>query len=450
MTDFLIDVANYAKSYQEGIATRAVSPSCEALERLATIQTSLPDGPCDPAEVIETLATLSDATMATTGPRFFGFVTGGVLPASLGASWLANTWDQNTMLADSSPLTSALEEVALQWLVELLGLPIGAGAGFVTGATMANFTCLVAARHAVLDHVGWNVEADGLFDAPPITIIIGDEAHSSLAKSLGMAGFGRNRSIRVPADAQGRIRTDALPTINGPTIVCLQAGNVNTGAFDPFEPLIAWAHAAGAWVHIDGAFGLWAAASPAYANLTYGYQEADSWATDAHKYLNTPYDSGLAFVRDPEILRASMTISSAYLLPSDRRDPSDFTPEMSRRSRGVEIWAALRSIGRNGVIDLVDHTCQLARQFADTLNAAGITILNDVVLNQVLVTFGDTQTTVRTIAAIQQEGTCWASSTVWHGITAMRISVSSWATTAADIERSAEAIIRIAQEQRYP
>jgi glutamate/tyrosine decarboxylase-like PLP-dependent enzyme len=315
----------------------------------------------------------------------------------------------------------------------------------VTGATMANFTALAAARHVVLANAGWNVEADGLFGSPPITVITGEEAHPSLLKSLGMLGLGRTRVLRVPVDAQGRMRADALPEFKGPAILCLQAGNVNTGAFDPFEPLIEQAHAGGAWVHVDGAFGLWAKAAPRLKSLARGLERADSWATDAHKWLNVPYDSGLAFSRDPHALRAAMAVTAEYL-PSEsaRRNPCDFTPDFSRRARGVEVWAAMRSLGRAGLAELFDRNCRQATRFADALRAAGHTILNEVVLNQVLVAFGDAERTRRVIADVQKEGTCWCGPTVWQGRTAMRISVSSWATTDADVERSLEAMLRVA------
>jgi glutamate/tyrosine decarboxylase-like PLP-dependent enzyme len=345
-----------------------------------------------------------------------------------------------------SPLTAKVEDVALDWLVDLFGLPAGTGAGFVTGATLANFTCLAAARHAVLSAVDWDVEAGGLFGAPPVSVIIGDEAHPSLLKALGLLGFGRNRMVRVPVDGEGRMHADAFPKdITAPAIVCLQAGNVNTGAFDPAEVIIPRAKAAGAWVHVDAAFGLWAAASPSYAHLMAGYAAADSWATDAHKYLNTPYDSGLAFVRDPEMLRSAMAVTAAYLPAPTTRDAASYVPELSRRARGVEVWAALHSLGRTGVAELVERTCRLARLFADGLRASGFQVLNDVVLNQVLVSFGDPDATERAIAAIQCDGTCWAGITRWQGHTAMRISVSCWRTTEADVERSLAAIVRAAR-----
>jgi glutamate/tyrosine decarboxylase-like PLP-dependent enzyme len=294
----------------------------------------------------------------------------------------------------------------------------------------------------VLKRTGWNVEADGLFGAPEIMVVVGAEAHPSLIKSLGMLGLGRNRVVRVPVDGQGRMRADSLPELHGPAIVCLQAGNVNTGAFDPFEQIIPVAHAAGAWVHVDAAFGLWALAAPSRRPLMAGATSADSWATDGHKYLNVPYDCGLAFVRDPETLRASMAVTAAYLpTETPERNPSDYTPELSRRARGVEVWAALRTLGREGVADLVERTCRHAQHLAHGLEGAGARVLNEVVLNQVLVSFGSPKVTNRVMAAIQEDGTCWCGGTVWQGQTAMRISVSSWATTEEDVERSLAAMI---------
>lgn len=450
MDDAMLDAAERALRYLKALDERAVAPDSATVARLTELDRALQKGPMEPARVVAEIDSYSSANMAMSGPRFFGFVTGGTLPAALAANWLAGAWDQNAIFASVAPLTVKLEQVATRWLVELLGLPAGTVAGFVTGATMANFSCLVAARHAVLERAGWDVEADGLFGAPPVTVVVGDEAHPSLLKALGLAGFGRQRVVRVPVDDQGRMRADAFPAISGPAIVCVQAGNVNTGAFDLAEVIIPQARAAGAWVHVDGAFGLWAAASPRYAHLMAGYAEADSWATDAHKYLNTPYDSGLAFVRDPQALRAAMAVSAAYLPSSPAGDPTEFTPELSRRARGVEVWAALRSLGRAGVADLVERTCRHAQRFAEGLRMAGYEILNEVVLNQVLVSFGDAATTQRVIAGIQREGTCWAGGTVWQGRAAMRISLSSWRTTDADVERSLAAMIRVAREQADP
>ncbi len=445
MRDLMSDASARAIRYLDELETRAVAPDPAAVAHLGELDIPLPDATSDAAETLALLDHYSGATMAMNGPRFFGFVIGGALPVTMAANWLATAWDQNAAFAAATPLVTTLEDVALHWLVDLLGLPPGTGAGFVTGATMANLTCLAAARHAVLSAAGWNVEADGLFGAPPVTVVVGEEAHPSLFKALGLLGFGRERVVRVPTDDQGRMRADAFPVLRGPAIVCLQAGNVNTGAFDPAPSLIPAAKAAGAWVHVDGAFGLWAAASPRYAHLMAGYAGADSWATDAHKYLNTPYDSGLAFVREPENLRAAMAVTAAYLPASVSRDAADYTPELSRRARGVEVWAALHSLGRAGVAELVERTCRHAQRFAAGLRDAGFSILNDVVLNQVLVAFGDAATTQPVIADIQRDGTCWAGGTVWHGQTAMRISVSSWHTTDADVDRSLEAMIRIAR-----
>jgi glutamate/tyrosine decarboxylase-like PLP-dependent enzyme len=445
MHDVLRDAADRALRYLESLDERPVAPDPAAIAALSELDIPLPAEPTDPTATIAELDRHSGAVMAMSGPRFFGFVIGGTLPAALAVNWLASAWDQNSAYFHATPLTEKVEDVALGWLVDLLGLPAGTGAGFVTGATVANFTCLAAARHAVLRDAGWDVEADGLFGAPPVTVVVGDEVHPSLIKSLGMLGFGRSRVVRVPVDDQGRMRADAFPDrISAPAVVCLQAGNVNTGAFDPAEDIIPRARAAGAWVHVDGAFGLWAAASPRHLHLMTGYAQADSWATDAHKYLNTPYDSGLAFVRDSEILRSAMAVTAAYLPAPTTRDAASYTPELSRRARGVEVWAALRSLGRSGVAELVERTCRLATQFADGLRAAGFEVLNDVVLNQVLVSFGDPATTERAIAAIQRDGTCWAGVTRWQGRTAMRISVSCWRTTEADVERSLAAMVRAA------
>jgi glutamate/tyrosine decarboxylase-like PLP-dependent enzyme len=385
--------------------------------------------------------------MAMAGPRFFGFVIGGSLPVTVAANWLAGAWDQNTGFYTSTPATSRLEQGALNWLLDLFKLPSNCGGAFVTGATMANFSALAAARHALLQREGWSVEADGLFGAPPITDVVGAEAHPTLFKSLGLLGLGRNRVVKVPVDSQGRMRTDAIPSLSGPTIVCVQAGNVNTGAFDPFPEICARAHDANAWVHVDAAFGLWATTAASTAHLANGLADADSWATDFHKWLNVPYDSGIALVRDADALRGAMAITADYLPTSEFRNPSDFTPELSRRARGVEVWAALRSLGRQGVAELIERNCRQARRFAEGLEAAGFRILNDVVLNQVLVAFGNAETTNRVVSEIQREGTCWCGGTIWQGQTAMRVSVSSWATTDADVERSLEAMIRIAGRQ---
>lgn len=445
MKDLLEDAARRAIGYLQGVGERRVAPDDAAVAALSGLRRPLPEGPQPAALTLRELDELgSPATLGMNGGRFFGFVIGASLPVSIACNWLATAWDQNAALHASSPGVATFESVALGWVLELLQLPATAGGAFVTGATMANFSALAAARHALLAREGWNVEADGLFGAPPISVVIGEEAHPTLLKSLGMLGLGRNRVVRVPVDGQGRMRAERLPALRGPTILCTQAGNVNTGAFDPFEPLVAEAHAQGAWVHVDGAFGLWAAASPAHAGLVRGMAAADSWATDAHKWLNVPYDSGIALVRDARPLRAAMAISADYLpTEGEFRNPSDYTPELSRRARGVDVWAALRTLGRSGVAELVERCCAHARRFADALAAEpGCHVLNDLVLNQVLVSFGDADRTRRVIAALQQEGSLWAGPTVWQGQTAMRLSVSSWATTDDDVARSLEAIRR--------
>jgi glutamate/tyrosine decarboxylase-like PLP-dependent enzyme len=449
MHEILDDAAGRACRYLSTLNGRPVAPSAGALGALSELDEPLPQHPGNPAETLALLdRVVSPATMGMAGRRFFGFVIGGSLPVALAANWLAGSWDQNAGLYEVTPGVARIEEVTSRWLIDLFELPASTATGFVTGATVANFTALAAARHAVLASAGWNVEAEGLFGAPPITVITGAEAHPTLLKSLGMLGLGRSRVVRVPVDAQGRMRADALPTLKGPTILCLQAGNVNTGAFDPFEPLIETAHASGAWVHVDGAFGLWAKAAPSLRHLAQGLERADSWATDAHKWLNVPYDSGLAFSRDAQALRAAMAITAEYL-PSEspHRNPSDFTPELSRRARGVEVWAAMRSLGKAGLAELFERNCRQAQRFANALRAAGHTILNDVLLNQVLVAFGDAARTRDVIAVLQKEGTCWCGPTVWQGRTAMRISVSSWATTDADVELSLDAMLRAATSQ---
>ncbi len=447
MDQLLADTARRASAYLTRIQTRRANPNAAAVSALSVFREPMPSGPAAPEAVLQMLDEVgSPATTAMAGPRFFGFVIGGALPASLAANWLATAWDQNPGLHLASPVGSELEDVSLGWLLDLLGLPLDCAGSFVTGATMANFTALAAARNAVLRRVNWNVEADGLFGAPAITVVTGQEAHPSVFKALGMLGLGRERVIRVPVDAEGRMRAACFPVIQGPAIVCLQAGNVNSGAFDPAAEIIPLARKAGAWVHVDGAFGLWAAASPQVAHLVRAFAAADSWATDAHKWLNVPYDSGLAFVRDESALRAAMSISAAYLPQGDNREPSNYTPELSRRARGVDIWAALKSLGRSGVAAMVERNCAAARLFAGGLAAAGFHILNEVVLNQVVVSFGADEANEAVVRGVLADGTCWCGRTVWQGRTAMRISVSSWRTTTEDVHLSLVAIIRVARE----
>jgi glutamate/tyrosine decarboxylase-like PLP-dependent enzyme len=444
MDPLLEDAARRAAAYLASLPERKVAPDAVAVRRLAALDVPLQDEARDPQRVLAELDELvTPATMAMAGPRFFGFVIGGSLPAALAANWLAGAWDQNTGLYAVTPGVAHLEQVVIRWLNELFGLPAGTGGAFVTGATMASFSALAAARHAVLQRAGWDVEGDGLFGAPPVTVIVGEEVHITVLKALGMLGLGRNRVVRVPADAQGRMRASELPRIAGPTIVCVQAGNVNSGSFDPIAEVCERAGEAGAWVHVDGAFGLWAKASPRYAHLVRGIERADSWSTDAHKWLNVPYDCGIALVSDPHALAAAMTIQAAYIPADDeQRNPFDYTPEFSRRARGADVWAALRSLGRRGLAALIERNCAAARRFAERLEAAGCEILNDVVLNQVLVSFGEPEETQRVIAAVQADGTCWVGGTVWQGRTAMRISVCSWATTEADVDASIAAMLR--------
>ena len=446
-TSALRAAAEYAAEYLRSVSARPVVPSPQALAALSELQGPVPAGPASPDEVLDLLARFgSPATIANAGGRYFGFVNGGCVPAALAAAWLVSAWDQNAAMRVQSPVAIALEETALDWVRQMLGLPAGCGGAVTTGATMANFCALAAARHALLARAGWDVENDGLFGAPPITVVIGDEAHSSLIKALGMLGLGRTRVVRVPVDGQGRMRADALPHVNDRTILCLQAGNVNTGAFDPAGAICPQARAAGAWIHVDGAFGLWAAVSPGYRHLAHGFDLADSWATDAHKWPNIGYDCGIALVREPAALKSAMSIQAAYLMQGEQREPSHYNPELSRRARGVELWAGLRSLGQSGMAEIVDRTCAHAQRFAAGLRAAGFQILNDVVINQVLVSFGSPERTLRTVARLQSEGTCWCGSTVWQGHTAMRISVSSWVTSEEDVDLSLKAMLRAAAD----
>ena len=453
--------AEIATDYLGSLDARRVGGPVDLPALRAALGGPLPEGPSDPLDVVEGLASAADAGLvASAGPRYFGFVVGGSLPAALGADWLASTWDQNAGLYALSPAAAVAEEVAGAWLVELLGLPAGTSVGFVTGATMANFTALAAARHGVLERVGWDVERLGLQGAPPVTVITHGGSHITIYASLQMLGLGRegDRVHKIAADDQGRMRPDALRDalagIDGPVIVCTQAGNVNTGAFDPFDALIPIARERGAWVHIDGAFGIWAAAVPSLQRLMHGHDGADSWSTDAHKWLNVPYDSGLVFVRDASTHYGAMRLGAEYYVETagGERDNYSWTPESSRRARGFAVLAALRSLGRSGLVDLIERDCAHARLMAACL-ATGprVSVLNEVVLNQALIRFeaaddpdgtaGDARTRA-VIDAVQRDGTCWLGGTTWAGHAAMRVSVSGWQTTTDDIERSAAAILR--------
>ena len=449
-TKIMRDAAERGVRYRQTLGDRPVAPSPAAIAAVSGFDEALSQQGRDDTETLAMLDDIgSPASIAMAGPRFFGFVIGGSLPVTVAANWLATAWDQNSVMNEVTPAMATLENVSRRWLCELLCLPQDAAASFVTGATIANFTALAAARHRVLANAGWDVERDGLIGAPELTVIVGEEAHPTLTKSLGLLGLGRDRALRVPVDDQGRMIADAVPAVSGPTIVCTQAGNINTGSFDPIEEICSMVRPAGAWVHVDGAFGLWAAAVPGMRHLIAGFDAADSWATDAHKWLNVPYDSGVAITRDAAALKAAMAITADYL-PTETvsRNPSDYTPELSRRARGVDIWAALRSLGRRGVEDLIVRCCSHARRFAGGLADAGYEILNDVVLNQVLVSFGDDETTRRVIAEIQRDGTCWCGGTVWHGRRAMRISVCNWSTTEADVDVSLAAMLACAERAR--
>jgi glutamate/tyrosine decarboxylase-like PLP-dependent enzyme len=448
-SELLTRTAQRAILYLSQTPTRRVSPSLEALAALSKFHQPFPEGPSEVGEVLALLDTFGSlATVATTGGRYFGYVIGAALPASLAANWLASTWDQNASLRAMSPLAAELEDVVLPWVCEALGLPVDCSGGLVTCATMANFSALAAARCALLAKAGWNVIDNGMFGAPPIDVIVGAEVHASLLKALSLAGLGRKRVTIVEADEQGRMLAGKLPRLNERTIVCIQAGNVNTGAFDPAVEICARAQEQGAWVHVDGAFGLWAAASPKYRHLLQGFEQASSWATDAHKWPNVNYDCGVVLVRDRSALPSAMAMTAAYLEPGTRREPMHHTPDASRRARGVELWAVLKSLGRSGLAELIDRSCAHAQRFALGLAEAGFQILNDVVINQVLVSFGTAEATREVIRRVQEDGTCWCGGTVWQGKTAMRISVSSWATTSADIDRSLAAIVRIARACR--
>jgi glutamate/tyrosine decarboxylase-like PLP-dependent enzyme len=444
----LLRVAELAAEHLEGIAARPAGPTAGFDELRGVLDRPLPEAGVEPGVVVEELAReVAPGLVASPGPRYFGFVTGGALPAALAADWLASAWDQNSFSAVSSPASSVVEEVACGWLLDVLGLPSSAGVGLTTGAQMANVVGLAAARGALLARAGWDVEERGVGGAPVIRVLAGEEAHVTVWRALRLLGFGRAGVAVVAVDGQGRMRADALADAlaggSGPAIVCAQAGNVNTGAVDPLAEIAAAAREHEAWVHVDGAFGLWAAASPALAPLVAGAADADSWATDGHKWLNVPYDCGVVAVRDREAHAAAMSMTASYLARPDAgaRSNSDWVPEASRRGRGYAAYAALRSLGRSGVAELVERCCALARRLAERV-APEVEVLNEVVLNQVLLRFGDDDaTTDAVVAACQADGTFWAGGTRWQGRAAMRVSVSNWSTTEADIDLTADAIL---------
>jgi glutamate/tyrosine decarboxylase-like PLP-dependent enzyme len=443
--DALRRAFDLASEHLEDLAERPVAATTSYEDAVAALDEPLPDAGEDAVAVVERLARVAGpATVASPGPRYFGFVTGGALPAALAADWLASAWDQNAFSRVGSPAAAAVEAVAERWVLEALRLPAASAVGFVTGATMANFTCIAAARGAVLGRAGWDVEADGLAGAPPIRVLVGEHVHASMLAALRYAGLGAARAERVPADEQGAMRADALTLGDGPTIVCAQAGEVNSGAFDPLGDLAAACRASGAWLHVDGAFGLWAAASPRLRELTRGAELADSWAVDAHKWLNVPYDGGLAIVADQRALRSAMGVAASYLPAEAGREPIAYVPESSRRARGLPVYAALRSLGREGLAELVERCCALAARVASAVDAMeGAEVLNDVRLNQVLVRFRDDDEVTRAvIAEVQRSGEAWLGGTVWHGRAAARVSVSNWSTTEEDVDRLVRAFER--------
>jgi glutamate/tyrosine decarboxylase-like PLP-dependent enzyme len=460
----LEETAGLAADYLEAIPERAVGWRSSVEQLRSNLGGPLPEMPADPLEVIARLAAAAEpGLVASPSGRYFGFVIGGTAPAALAADWLTSAWDQNAGLYVCGPSAAVVEEVAGAWTAELLGLPDGVSFGFVTGCQMAHVTALASARHSVFERVGWDVNERGLIGAPAVHVLVGAERHATIDRALRFLGFGAACVVSVPADAQGRMLPaalrEAVGRVDGPTIVCAQAGNVNTGSFDPLDEIADISHEAGAWLHVDGAFGLWAAASPALRHLVAGVERADSWATDAHKWLNVPYDSGIAFCAHPEAQQAAMSIRAGYLVhadPDGPRDELDWNPEFSRRARGFPVYAAIRSLGRSGVAELVERCCAHAGHFGEELGAVpNIEVLNDVVLNQVLVRFldeaGDHDAYTRSvIEAVQNDGTCWLSGTSWRGMHAMRISVSNWATTTDDVERSIEAIVRAADIVRNP
>ena len=434
--------ASYAYAYMDEVAARPVFPTDAALADLDAFDEPLPDAPGDPAAMLRMLHEYgSPATVAHTGGRYFGLVVGGVFPPVMAAKWLADVWDQISTLYVTSPVLAKLETLCEKWLVEMLGLPEDSVAGFVSGTSMATLCGLAAGRHAILTGLGWDVNSRGLFGAPPMRVVVGADAHGTVFKALALLGLGRDRVELVPADDQGRMLAAQVPELGKDTLVILQAGNVNSGAFDPLEEICARANRAGAWVHVDGAFGLWAAASPAKRYLTRGAELADSWSVDGHKTLNTPYDSGIVLCRHREALVSAMQATGAYILYGEKRDGMLYTPEMSRRGRAVELWATLKILGRDGVAELVDGLCERARRFADQMRARGFRVLNEVVFNQVLIAADTPDHTAAILQRLQQSGECWCGSGRWQSAPVIQVSVCSWATTLDDIDRTVAAFV---------
>jgi glutamate/tyrosine decarboxylase-like PLP-dependent enzyme len=433
---------SYAYAYMDGVYDRNVFPTDEAIKALSVFDEALPTAPGNPGEILRLLHEHgSPATVAQTGGRYFGFVNGSSVPAALAAKWLSDVWDQNAALYVISPVISQLEAVCEKWLVELLDLPTGTAVGFVSGTSTASLCGLAAGRNELLKRLDWDVNSDGLFGAPNLRVVLGAQAHATVFKALALLGLGRARVEIVPTDNQGRMITDQMPQLDSHCLVIAQAGNVNSGAFDPIGEICDHARRVDAWVHVDGAFGLWAAGSRTKKSLTHGIEKADSWSVDAHKTLNAPYDCGIILCKHREALVAAMQATASYILYSDKRDGMHYTPEMSRRARVVELWATLKSLGKDGVEELVDRLCAHAERFAGHLQTKGFRILNDVVFNQVLVACDTPELTTATLENIQKSGECWCGGAVWNGEPVIRISVCSWATTVADVERSVSAFV---------
>ena len=452
--ELLARTAELAADYVETLDTRPVRPDRDYRAMVAALDGPVPEHGSDAAGVIEELAAAAEpGIMAIGSGRWYGFVAGGAVPSSLAADWLVSTWDQNTGLAEPTPATSALEAVAGRWVLELLGLPSHSSFAFVTGCQMAHVTCLAAARHSVYRRAGWDLPQRGLAGAPPLRVVLGGKRHVTIKRALRLLGIGESQEVVLPADSEGRMATEQLEAaLDGstPTIVCAQAGEVNTGAFDDLETIVELAARAGAWVHVDGAFGLWAAASPALAHLVAGHERADSWATDGHKWLNVPFDCGIAMCAHPDDHEAAMEYAAPYLAVSEShvaRDPMGYSPEFSRRARAVPVWAAIRELGRSGITDLVERCCAHARAIAEGLaSLPGCEIVNDVVLNQVLFRFDDDARTQAILASVQKEGEAWMSPTTWDERFTIRISVVGWRTTERDVERTIAAFARAAAD----
>lgn len=448
MSNLYKQAFTYAADFLSHANTAPIQVDDRARDNLKHLSYELPEVGMNAEQVISDLHQwVSPATMKMGSPRFFGFVIGGAYPVSVASNWLGTAWDQNTGLEKTTPGVAMLEKISANWMIDLLGLPTQSATAFVTGATLANFTALAAARNQVFRQAGWDVESDGLIGAPEVQIIISEESHPTVYKSLGMLGFGRNRVTKVPTDDQGRMDLKHFPTVAENSIIITQAGNINSGAFDPIAEICDCVKDKNSWVHVDGAFGLWAMASFQMKHLGAGLEKADSWATDAHKWLNVPYDSGLAFVKNADTLKAAMAITASYL-PTENaeRNPSDYTPELSRRARGIDIYAVLRHLGRAGVAELIERCCACARRFAQLFSKAGYEVMNDVVLNQVVVCFGSKERNLRIMDAVQKDGTCWVGQTIWHDRLVMRISVCNWQTDFNAVDESFAVIKGIADK----